>query len=322
METLKSTTGHLLQSAAWGQLKSQFGWQSTRIESGEAVAQILFRQLPLGVTLAYIPKGPTGNWADLDTCGQLFEQVHHEAKRRRAIFLKVEPDIQLPASQDQTTVLTQCGFTPADSIQPETSIVIDISDDEDMILAAMKQKSRYNIRLARRKEVTIREGDETDLPLFHGLAQETATRDGFGVHSQAYYRAAYQLFAPDQCALLFAEFQGQPLAALMVFRHQQQAYYFYGASSNIHRNLMPTYLLQWEAIRWAKKHDCTTYDLWGVPNAPAEVLEAEFTNRSDGLWGVYRFKRGFGGKIVHSAGAFDYVYNPLLYQIYRVYRRM
>ena len=107
----------------------------------------------------------------------------------------------------------------------------------------------------------------------------------------------------------------------MVFRHGPDAYYLYGASSNEERNRMPAYGLQWAAMQWARRQGCTRYDLWGIPDADAERLEAEFMERSDGLWGVYRFKRGFGGDIVRSIGAFDYVYNAPLYQMYRLYRK-
>ena len=107
----------------------------------------------------------------------------------------------------------------------------------------------------------------------------------------------------------------------MAFRHEQDAYYFYGASSDQHRNLMPSYLTQWAAICWAKNQGCIRYDLWGIPDADLATLEAEFQQRRDGLWGVYRFKRGFGGQVVQSIGAYDYVYNPLLYQLYNLRRK-
>jgi lipid II:glycine glycyltransferase (peptidoglycan interpeptide bridge formation enzyme) len=328
MMTGSRPAGHLLQSSTWGQLKSHFGWTPVQVQTDSATALVLFRQLPLGLTLAYIPKGPVGDWNDTARCQKLLGQIHLEARRRRTIFLKIEPDIAEasenggPKTQRAVSFLTHCGFVPADTIQPKTTIVVDISSDEETILAAMKQKTRYNIRLAQRKEVTVRLGTEADLPTFYALARETSKRDGFGIHSLAYYQTAFHLFAPDRCALLLAEYKEEPLAALMTFRHGTTAYYFYGASSNSHRNLMPAYLLQWEAIRWAKTYHCENYDLWGIPDASPARLETEFTQRSDGLWGVYRFKRGFGGQIIRSIGAFDYVYNPQLYKLYRFYRRL
>lgn len=323
--------GHFLQGWHWGQLKSFFGWLPVRVHTEHAAAQILFKRLPLGFTIAYIPKGPQVNWHNSHYCRMLFNAIHAEAKKRRAVFLKIEPHLWVEgyAPHGQPTVqpaafagtLRSLGFAAADSIQPQSSIVVDISGTEEDVLAAMKQKTRYNIRLARRKGVVVRPGGEADAGVFFELARQTAARDGFGIHSLEYYRTALRLFAPDHGALLVAEFESEPLAALVVFKHGQDAFYFYGASSNVHRNLMPTYLIQWEAIRWARQHGCTRYDLWGIPNASPDTLEAEFANRSDGLWGVYRFKRGFGGDWVKSVGAFDFVYNPLLYKLYRLRRR-
>ena len=114
--------------------------------------------------------------------------------------------------------------------------------------------------------------------------------------------------------MLVAEVETEPVAAIMVFRRGERAWYFYGASTNRHRERMPTYLLQWEAMRWAKANGCTSYDLWGIPDADEETLEAEFTQRSDGLWGVYRFKRGFGGQVTRTMGAWDLVLDPFRYQ--------
>ncbi|HMR62534.1 MAG TPA: peptidoglycan bridge formation glycyltransferase FemA/FemB family protein [Anaerolineae bacterium] len=311
--------GHLLQSPAWGELKSHFGWTPCRIALEASTAQALFKQLPLGFSLAYLPKGPRLDWTDADRCQKLFAALHAEARARRAIFLKVEPNLWQDEAQAQIAILflQRAGFTPADTIQPRTTILIDLAGDEDSILAAMKQKTRYNIRLAPKKGVTLRQGNRTDLEAFYRLSCLTAGRDGFGIHQASYYETAFDLFAPEQCALFLAELADEPLAGLMVFRSGPWAYYFYGASSDSHRNLMAPYALQWAAIQWAKRHNCTVYDLWGIPDAEPARLEAEFDQRSDGLWGVYRFKRGFGGRYARSIGAYDYVYNPMLYRLYR-----
>ncbi len=300
---------HILQTAEWGQLKAAFGWETAHVLTPSAGAQVLFRRLPLGLRLAYLPKGPVGQpdaafWAQLDAL----------CRRRRAVFLKIEPD----AWEDETPSLPP-GFRPSPHhIQPPRTIVVDLSAPEDEILARMKQKTRYNIRLAARKGVTVRPWD--DLDGFHALMQVTGGRDGFGVHSAAYYRRAWELFQPRGLAeLLVAEYENRPLAALMVFARGRRAWYLYGASSSAERNRMPTYLLQWEAMRWAKTRGCTEYDLWGVPDASAEALEAAFKTRRDGLWGVYRFKRGFGGTVRRAASARDRVYRPALYAAYRLW---
>jgi lipid II:glycine glycyltransferase (peptidoglycan interpeptide bridge formation enzyme) len=179
----------------------------------------------------------------------------------------------------------------------------------------MKQKTRYNIRLALRKGVIVQ--PSADLDLFYRLLDATGQRDQFGIHSVVYYRRAYELFHPrGEGELLLAQFEGEVLAALMAFAHGERAWYFYGASAGQRRDLMPTYLIQWEAMRWARARGCTEYDLWGVPDVDQQVLESQFTARADGLWGVYRFKRGFGGQLHRAAGPWDRVYRDSFYKVY------
>ncbi len=310
------SNAHLLQTTAWGQLKSDFGWYARRVIAENTGAQILFRRLPLGLTWAYLPKGPVGTQWD-----RIWPQVDAVCRQNRAIFLKVEPDIWENESDSFLSWLPVNQFqrSPHD-IQPPRTILVDISLPEDEILAGMKQKTRYNIRLAARKGVKTAFSDDVDR--FYQLMQVTGERETFGVHSAAYYRRAFELFAPqDQCRLISAEFDGKWLAALMIFALGDTAWYFYGASSNEHRNLMAPYAAQWAAIRWAKSKGCTRYDLWGVPDADGDELEAHFMARHEGLWGVYRFKRGFGGQVIRMKGTWDRVYNPILYSLYRLWMK-
>jgi lipid II:glycine glycyltransferase (peptidoglycan interpeptide bridge formation enzyme) len=318
------TDGHVLQTSPWGALKSQFGWADRRVglaQNGDLIAgaQVLTRRLPVGLgRLAYVPKGPLTDWGDDAQVTALLASLDRAARSQGAIALTIEPD--LPDEIVLCERLRALGFHPSpfDAIQPRRTLVVDISSDEEMILKAFKSKTRYNVRLAARKGVAVREASEVDLPAFHTLMATTAARDRFGVHTPAYYEEAYRLFVPRNWArLLLAEVEGEPVAALMVFALPPQAWYLIGASGNIHREKMPTYLLQWEAMRWAKSLGCTIYDLYGVPDEDTETLEAEFTQRRDGLWGVYRFKRGFGGQLVRSVGAWDRVYAPLRYRLYR-----
>lgn len=310
---------HLLQMGEWGELKSAFGWKPVRLVStgsthrilnNEVGAQILFRRLPLGLTLGYMPKAAF-SFQQSAVSDEFWNEVDSICKENRAVLLKVEPD-----SWDSDFNLQPSTFKLSPhNIQPPRTIVINIKDDEDIILARMKPKCRYNIRLAEKKGVTVRAWD--DIPAFHAMMQVTGGRDNFGVHSKEYYQRAYDVFhLKEKCELLVAEYEGKPLAALMVFANGKRAWYVYGASNDEERNRMPTYLLQWEAIRWAKSHGCEEYDLWGVPDENEETLEANFETRHDGLWGVYRFKRGFGGEVKRSAQALDRVYNPLLYWLY------
>ncbi len=298
---------HILQTAEWGELKKDFGWDVVRLIAGDLGVQILFRRLPLGFTVAYMPK-PDGRLWTAD--GEEWSEINAVCRQKRAIFLKIEPDCWEPS-----TFNLQSSTISPHNIQPPRTIVISLLGSEDDILARMKQKCRYNVRLAEKKGVTIRAWD--DLDGFHRLMQVTGGRDGFGVHSLEYYKKAYELFHTARTAeLLVAEFEGKPLAALMIFAVGTRSWYLYGASNDEERNRMPTYLLQWEAIRWARAHGCTEYDLWGVPDADEVTLEAEFESRHDGLWGVYRFKRGFGGEVKRASQALDKVYMPLLYKLY------
>jgi lipid II:glycine glycyltransferase (peptidoglycan interpeptide bridge formation enzyme) len=307
---------HILQSPAWGQLKADFGWRVNHIALSDCGAQLLIKQVLPGIRFAYLPKGPVGSnqrglWQEIDLlCRQL-----------KCVFLKVEPDFWIndALNTDNSRQQIPNNFIRSKhSIQPIQTLIINISGDESQILSRMKQKNRYNINLAIKKNVIVK--PKSDMDSFYHLMEITGQRDQFGIHSSAYYQRAYGLFhIHNQCQLLVAEYDGIPLAALMVFIFGNRAWYFYGASSNNYRDLMPNYLLQWEAIRWAKSNACTEYDLWGIPDADLATLEANFTELSTGLWGVYRFKRGFGGKLRRSSGPWDRVYNPYLYHLYTIW---
>lgn len=307
--------GHLLQSWAWGELKARFGWRVQRIAVGSAYAQILYRSLPGGLgTLAYVPKGPVVR--DESEFRPLLDEIDTRARRERAICLKIEPNLEDDAEQRQQ--LQRQGFRISpQQVQPRRTLMVDLEGEPDAILQRMKPKTRYNIGLSERKGVTVRSGNETDLPAFYRLMQDTAQRDGFAIHSREYYDTAHRLFvSTGRGRLLLAEYDGQLLGALAVLAFGNTACYMYGATSNEHRNRMPAYALQWAAMLWAREQGCRLYDLWGVPDEDEDTLEAHFTERSDGLWGVYRFKRGYGGRLVRTIGAWDRGYAPLRYQLY------
>ncbi len=301
---------HLLQTSAWGELKAAFGWQALRLEAGQGAAQILLRQLPLGLRLAYVPRGPIGDWLPA-----LLPALDAACRSAGAFALTIEPDALDDAAA--SLELASHGFRPSrQTIQPRRTLVVDLRGSEDDLLARMHPKTRYNIRLAAKKDVTVEAW--SDLEAFGRMMQHTASRDGFGAHHPAYYARAHELFHPSgACELLVARHAGQPLAALMVFACGRRAWYLYGASLDLERQRMPAYRLQWEAMRWARSRGCSSYDLWGVPDAELGELERDFPHRSDGLWGVYRFKRGFGGDLVRSIGAWDRVYRPTPYALFR-----
>jgi lipid II:glycine glycyltransferase (peptidoglycan interpeptide bridge formation enzyme) len=304
---------HILQTSAWGQLKAEFGWQVFHVIDNGSGAQILIKQVLPGIRFAYIPKGPVGLGFD-----KLWPEIDTLCRQNRCAFIKVEPDSWM--NEDNKTVIPAEQISKSfvhsyHSIQPLRTLIINITDDETNILGRMKQKTRYNINLAMKKNVIVK--PQTELGKFYNLMEITGQRDQFGIHSLAYYQRAFDLFnAQQNCQLLLAEYEETPLAALIVFKHGNRAWYFYGASSDLHRDKMPNYLLQWEAIRWAKSQNCLEYDLWGVPDEDLEILEANFARNNEGLWGVYRFKRGFGGELKRSSGPWDRVYNPYLYRLY------
>ncbi|HEY60993.1 MAG TPA: peptidoglycan bridge formation glycyltransferase FemA/FemB family protein [Anaerolineae bacterium] len=306
---------HVLQSDTWGELKRTFGWDVERVIVGNTGTLVLFKRLPLGLSIGYIPKGPLGcDWK------VIWGEVNNLCMRHHAVFLKVEPDLR---QFDEDNVNNRLdGFIRSNhTIQPRNTIVVNLSGSEEDWLMRMKQKTRYNIRLAQKKGVRVRPSD--DLDSFYAMVQVTADRDRFGVHTSRYYQLVYELFQSEgNCELLIAQYGDAPLAALILLAQGKRAYYFYGASNNLERNRMPTYLLQWEAMRWAARKGCIEYDLWGIPDEKEEVLEKYFMQRSDGLWGVYRFKRGFGGEIKRSIGAWDRIYHPGLYKLYLLYEKV
>lgn len=329
---------HLLQTSAWGQLKSKFGWHEGGVallneaQQIQAGSLLLYRRAA-GLTLAYAPRGPLTDWHDHTLTAALLLEMQETASRAGASVLKIEPD--LPDTPLNRALLHSYGLYPSpQTVQPRSTIVLDIHGDDDAILKAMKSKWRYNIRLAERKEVIVREATANDLPAINQLMQVTGERDGFSVHSREYYTTAYQLLVPRHAVYLLAEYAGQPLAAIVVCVAGETAYYLWGASSDRERNRMPNHALQWAGIQWAKARGATRYDFWGIPDAlgmvamglrngdgsgtPSDEIAVDVAAFPDGeLWGVYRFKQGFGGEVVRTVGAWDLAIDPLGYRLYR-----
>jgi peptidoglycan pentaglycine glycine transferase (the first glycine) len=315
--------GHTLQLSAWGSLKARFGWAADRVvlaQDGDltAGAQILYRPLPLGLgTMAYIPYGALvaedGAWEPL------WDAIHANARQHRAAFLKWEPGLGRGITVEQR-FLWQFRYSPQ-TIQPPRTIVIDLQADEDAILARMNQGTRRKIRKSLAGGIRYYEAGAEDVARFTAIMQQTGARNTFGTHTPAYYEAAFALLVPTHAALILAEQEGETLAGVFVAHTGRYAQYLYGASSDTQRNLMASYGVQWQAIRWAKARGAAYYDMWGVPDHPQAALEAQFQERGDGLWGVYGFKRGWGGDILRSDGAWDYRYRHGLYGLYRIASR-
>jgi lipid II:glycine glycyltransferase (peptidoglycan interpeptide bridge formation enzyme) len=324
---------HLLQTWQWGQVKSRYGWSPVfRIWGDEtrpdAAALILIRTIKLGgfasrLRVIYVPKGPLlRDWHDAALRNLVFNDLADFARKQGAIFIKIDPDLPLGRGIPGSPQATECalgrsvsddlhshGWRYSDEqIQFRNTVLIDLTASEDEMLARMKQKTRYNIRLAGRKGVVVRIGDKDDLGLLYRMYADTAHRDGFAIRDEDYYRTVWSTFMRSGLAEpLIAEVEGQAVAAVVIFHFAGQAYYMYGMSRPVHRNKMPTYLLQWEAMCRSKAVGCTVYDLWGAP---------EIFDERDSMWGVFRFKRGLGGTVLQTMGAYDHPIRPVIYKLY------
>lgn len=318
---------HILQSWEWGDFKAATtGWQPLRwaYRGGDevvALASVGLRRVgPLA--LLYPPKGPALLRPDSDLLRAVLADLEREARQRRALWLKIDPDIVLgtgvPSEADATSdsygerasaLLRQRGWRfSSDQVQFRNTIQIDLTRSEDELLATMSQNTRRKVRQAEKKEVRVRLGTLEDLPLLYQLYQTTAARDGFLIRPADYYLRLWRLLMEAGFAQpLIAEYDGRAIAHVILFIFGPRCWYFYGASDNAERERMPNYLLQWEAMRWARQQGCTLYDLWGAPDDFVE---------SDSMWGVYEFKRGFRGTVTRHIGAWDYAPWPLLYQLY------
>ncbi len=318
---LSHPRAYFLQLSTWGEQKSAYGWSVDRValtSADEIVAgaQLLFRPLPMKLgTLAYLPYG--GYVSDDGQWEALLDAIHACAKEHGAAFLKWEPGFNFPYD------LTQWGFQESPQrIQPPNTVILDIRGNDDDIQARMNTSTRRNIRKAYKNDVHYYQATTDDLHKFTNMMDITGERNEFGVHESAYYQLMVDLFVPEHAALILAEHEGDTLAGNLVVGVGDTAIYLEGASSNIKRNLMASYGVQWEAIKWAQERGYKKYDMWGIPDEDESTLEEQFQDRSDGLWGVYRFKRGWGGDIMRTVGAWDYVYSPIIYMAYKTALKM
>ncbi len=337
--------GHILQTCFWATLKEEVNFAPVFIaleENGALVAgaQILFRNLLPGLPLAYVPRGPVVDPNDRQAFKALIDAMSVAARARNAFALKIEPNWMQPISVAPLFQAAE-GYDVrvGEYVQPNDTVHIDLTRDLDSILAGMKPKWRYNIRLAERKGVRVRQGTVDDVPVFQRIMETTRARDHFDIHTLDYHRAMFELLR-ENGALFIAEYEGEPLATVFASAFGPEAIYWYGGTVNEHRELMPMYAAQWAAIRWAKARGCIRYDLWGISerndhtngNGHANGSGHTNDNDQDGAtagsspfifgWslpeGILRFKKGFGGSIVHYVGAYDIVLSPSRYALYKL----
>ncbi|NPV07565.1 MAG: peptidoglycan bridge formation glycyltransferase FemA/FemB family protein [Anaerolineae bacterium] len=305
---------HFLQSAPWARFKEAYGWKPERyrLHSGGRVlayASVLARRLVGPLTVAYVPRGPLLVQPDAISLDLALASLEELARGRHWLMLKVDPEIwDEDARAWARPVLEERSWRPGQQVQFRNTVQMDITDDEEKLLSRMKPKTRYNVRLASRRGVQVHPLAEDEFGLAYDLYRRTGLRDGFIVRPRSYYEHLWStLLEAGMGTVLAAEYEGTALAALVAVAHGNTCWYFHGASGDEHRNLMPTYLLQWEAIRWARARGCAIYDLWGAP---------ESESQEDGMSGVLRFKLGFGGRFREGLGAWDYTPVPALYRLY------
>lgn len=283
-----------LQSEEWAEFQKSLGRKVWQIES----INVFKHDLPLKKNYLYSPR-----------CGEDFlsesfsKNIREIAKKESSVFLKVEPSY-IKDSEDKSK-FKKFEFKKSTTIQPQRTIILDITKSEQELLNQMHQKTRYNIKLADKKGVVIKKGTKKDIEKFWLLLNDTVKRDGFCGHIRKYYEKMLDI---PRAELFIAEFKGKIIAANIVLFYNKQAIYLHGASDYNYRNLMAPHLLQWEQIKEAKKRGYSEYDFWGI---------------DEKKWpGVTRFKKGFGGREVSYIGAYDLIFNKFWYGFYKIARSL
>jgi lipid II:glycine glycyltransferase (peptidoglycan interpeptide bridge formation enzyme) len=312
-----SPLADFMQSWEWGEVKRPSGWTPLRLlvtdgERVRAACSVLSKVPAPGVPpLLYAPRGPVLDYADDEALRALVAGVKRHAGK--AFMLKCDP----PVARADAAALERAGFAHAPSgafggVQPVAVMVLDLDKPEDDVFAGFKNKWRYNVRLAERKGVKVREGARDDLRAFYEVLVETARRDGFLVRGRAYFETLWDELEPRGMLKLFlAEYEGRVIAGIVLLCMGGRATYVYGASSNEHRNVMPNHLVQWTAIRWARANGHRVYDFRGVsPVRDGEPVEPHIA-------GLNRFKEGFGARYVEYAGPYDLVLRPSWYAVWK-----
>lgn len=293
---------NFMQTIFWAELKEEYGFKALYfvIETGdvEEGLVVLIRYIGAGLSIAYIPHGPSEAFLDLVDLKELSKELKKYLSRS---IILIRYDLLLKKGCKEIVGLRK---SVVDIQVPDTTI-LNITGTEDDILGGMHKKTRYNIRLAGKKGVKVQDVPISELDRWYNIYQVTAERDSIAIHSKEYYLSVYNHALESEgvdMKLLFAEHDGDLLAGIFILICGDRATYLYGASSNVKRNLMPSYLLQWEAIKLSKSSEAVTYDFFGIPPTG---------DKGHSMHGLYRFKTGFGGDLIHRSGCFDYSLNPL-----------
>lgn len=316
---------HPLQSFEWGEFRKKTGIRVIRRgftsletssnrakQNGRLIDAFQLTLHPISHTswtIGYVPKGtmPTK---------EIVEELKKIGKENNCIFIQLEPNMKY--SSQLVNYSLALGLCPAaHPLFTKNTLEIDLTKPEEELLKNMHPKARYNIKVAQKHNVTVEE-ENTDkaFDIFWKLTEETTTRQHFFAHTKAYHLAQWKTLPHKQTPntlsshLLFAKYNNMPLTAWIVFIFHKTLYYPYGASSQEHREVMHSTSIMWEAIRFGKKHQLTSFDLWGA--APLGV------SSSDPWFGFTQFKERFGSQRVEFIGSYDLVINPLLYEGYKI----
>lgn len=305
--------GHHLQTSGWAQVKALLGWQAVRMvvtqeEHVVAGAQVLIRPLPVGGAIGYVSRGPIAASDEPVLLRRVLGTLHQVARTHRLQYLAVEPPRHAEAL---VRLLPQWGFRPSSlRILPSATVLLDLTQTTDALLAHMKPKTRYNLRLGERKGIVVREGTERDLGTFYRLLHSTAQRQEFSICSEDYYSRMWRILSPEGCIKLFlAESAGAIVSALLAIPFGDTVTFKRGGWSGDHGNDHPNEVLHWTAILWAKSRGYHYYDFDGVE---LPVARAVLNGDPDARRSVTAFKLGFSPQVTLFPGTYDYVDNPLL----------
>lgn len=309
------------QSLEWGSVKTS--WKKEVILAEDSSKKIIgslmvwIRKIPLFGNIMYSARGPVCDIHNLEVLKQITEGAKVLAKKYNAIVLRIEPDIE-SSDTEFKNIMLELGYLIKDDaknfrdeIQPRYVFRLDTKGKtEDELFKALHSKTRYNVRLATKKGVTIKDGTKEDLKDFHKIMVTTGIRDGFITRPLAYFEKMYDCLGPEHMKILMAYYENKPISGVIPIMYGNKTWYLYGASSNEHRNLMPNYLLQWEMIKIAVSRRSDIYDLRGVPGI------------ADDSNGLYRFKKGFGAKYTEFVGEVYIPFKPLTYRAYKISEKL
>lgn len=299
---------HILQSSAWALLKAATGWKAKRFVLEDSrgsvrhgIALVLTKALPLGVTIAYAPRGPLVEAAHL---AEAIVALRDALRRERCASLLCDPEV--PGAAATSAQLERDGIGPSPIfVQPGRTLLVDLRQEPSALLDAMKKKTRQYIRKAERAGVVTEE--TRDLERFLAVLRAVAARDAFAVHSRDYFERLLAAFG-DRAHLLMARVANEDAGALLVTRLADRAWELYGGWSGAHAEARPFYLLKWRAMMRMRALGATRYDMWGL---------AARGHTDDPLAGVENFKLGFGGEVAEWIGALETPVRPLLYPLWR-----